>query len=86
MINRNLNPLAYALLLHELTEAQEHLASLINEMSNSGTIDEMSFCVELAHIYSHLNRSWNGRHSDDINDEEWEQNSKFPEDIILNFL
>lgn len=86
MIDRNSNPVAYALLLGGLEEARDHLISLTQEMGDASHTEEMAFCVQLAHIYGHLNRAWNGRNSDEVGDAEWEKNSHFPNDIIVNFL
>jgi hypothetical protein len=83
MINNKENPVAWAMLITELDEAREHLEDLINEMSESGAIDDESeFSVYLGHVYAHLNRAWHSRNQDEeISEKQWLVFSQFPKDI-----
>ena len=82
MINKKDNPVAWALLMYELTDAQEHLQKLVDRMSTQEDFDEIDFRYSLAHIYSHLNRAWNGRDAVvEMSDEQWQAFSQFPKDI-----
>ncbi len=81
MINKIDNYVELALLSDELSDAKEHLDNLINKMSNDD-IGEAEFRINLAHIYSHLNRAWNSRnHVGKMDTELWEEFSRFPKDI-----
>ena len=87
MIDQRANPVAWALLGDELTDAQEHLAQLCLEMQQDPDFDEVDFRIWLAHIYSHLNRAWNRRNATDaqiapeIEQATWDEWSRFPTDI-----
>ncbi|MCA9467706.1 MAG: hypothetical protein KC643_19980 [Nitrospira sp.] len=82
MINKNDNPVAWALLLTELDEAHKHLESLTTAMMEKGTIEESDFAVHLGHVYAHLNRVWHSRNQDEqITEEQWPVFSQFPKDI-----
>ena len=62
MINPESEPVAWAMLMYELSDASEHLSALIAQLSDgNSTIDEEDFAVQIGHIYAHLNRAWNGR-------------------------
>lgn len=83
MINFKNNPVAWALLVQGIADAQEHLASLIGQMSRDGTIEDEDFAVQVAHAYAHINRAWNARNhtGEEMTDEQWDAFSKFPQDI-----
>lgn len=82
MINEKDNPVAWALLLSELDEVQEHLAELKSELSEAGAMDDEEFAVYLGHVYAHLNRVWHSRNQDsEITKEQWPVYSQFPSDI-----
>ncbi len=82
MINREKHPVAWAMLMYELEDASEHLAELIKEMLASGDFSEEEFKIHLAHVYSHLNRAWNGRCAEEwLADEQWQAASAFPGDL-----
>ena len=61
MITKDGNYAEWALLVQELDDAREHLDSLTREMTSHPEFDETEFQTQLEHIYSHLNRAWNGR-------------------------
>ena len=61
MIDKRENPIAWALLGYELSDAQEHLAQLCQQMQEDSGFDEIDFRIGLAHIYAHLNQAWNCR-------------------------
>jgi hypothetical protein len=63
MITSESNPVAWALFLHELSDAAEHLRNLIAQMAADGEMDEVDFSIQLGHAYAHLNRAWNGRNN-----------------------
>ncbi len=43
-----------------LREAQEHLEKLINSV-NEGKEDAVTFRIQMAHLYHHVNSAWNAR-------------------------
>lgn len=82
MISRGRNPVSWAMLMYELEDAKEHLASLIASLSAPADFSEIDFRIELGHVYAHLNRAWFRRHqTDDAPEPEWEKASQFPDDI-----
>ena len=82
MINSKSNPVEWASLLYELEDAKEHLESFANEMGSNGAIDENEYKIQISHVFSHLNRSWNSRNTIGENTEkEREAYSGFPRDI-----
>ncbi|NHQ87701.1 hypothetical protein HA050_16410 [Iodobacter sp. HSC-16F04] len=82
MINKEQNPVGWAMLMHELNDAREHLSNLITESQNTPEYDEVNLRVDLGHVYSHLNRAWHHRNkSGDISEPEWVESSKFPTDL-----
>ena len=84
MINEQTEPVAWALLLYELADAQEGLQSLLREISEEKDFDETDFRIHMAHIYAHLNRAWNGRNATQAqHDDEalWEKWASFPTDL-----
>jgi len=56
-INRNDNPVQWALLIEELNEAHEHLGRLISEMTADTRYDEPHLRVDMGHIVAQLNRA-----------------------------
>jgi hypothetical protein len=83
VINQSDNPVAWALLVQEIDDVREHLASLARQMASEGRIDDEDFAVQIGHAYAHLNRIWHRRNNpaDEISDEAWERFSRFPTDI-----
>lgn len=82
MINKNDNPIEWALLMYELSDAHEHLEKLIKQMSSKDFIDEIDYKINIAHIYSHINRAYKSRaHIGDINTEKHTEFSQFPIEI-----
>ena len=79
MINQKDNPIEWSLLLYELDDCKEHLKTLIEKMNNYGHIDDSEFQIDIGHIYSHINRSWNSRNR--VGEENFNLESKFPNDI-----
>ncbi len=81
MISKN-DPLGWAAFMYELEDAQEHLAGLISHVSRDPDYDEADLRVELGHIYSHLNRAWNGRNSKEgLSGKDYDIACEFPNDI-----
>jgi hypothetical protein len=82
MINREQNPVSWAMLMYELDDAIEHLNNLITEIQNDPEYNETNLRVDLGHVYSHLNRAWYRRNKgEDISELEWVEASKFPTDL-----
>ena len=80
-MNAKDNPVAWSLLLAELEDVQEHTESLIKELMEKESIDNIEYEIDIAHIYSHLNRAWHRRKFKyDLTEEEWEKGSKLPID------
>ena len=71
------------MMLSELQEIGEHVASLADEMASGGRMSEGDFKVQVGHIYAHLNRLWNGRAlcDSDLEGIPWSERSAFPTDI-----
>jgi hypothetical protein len=83
MINSKDNPVAWALLVQEIADAEEHLHSLVEQMSRAGQIEDQDFAVQIGHAYAHINRAWNGRNhaGEDMSEEQWDVFSSFPQGI-----
>ncbi|WP_440976359.1 hypothetical protein [Pseudoxanthomonas winnipegensis] len=82
MIDRKNHPVGWAMLLHELEDAREHLQALIEEMEADADYDEHSLRVDLGHIYAHLNRAWRRRYvKEDFAEEDWDRARAFPDDL-----
>ena len=73
-------------LLTHLKEAQEELDSIINTLKNNSKHPEVSFEIEIQHLYHHLNTAWNGRNSlanEEETDEIFYKRRQFPTDIDM---
>ena len=83
MITKKDNYAEWALLMHELDDAKEHLETLMREMTDDPEYDEANFRVDLGHIYSRLNQAWNARNrlGAEWTQEQQEELSQFPTDI-----
>jgi hypothetical protein len=82
MINRNDNPVQWALFVDELNDPHEHLGNLISEMMTDTEYDESRLRVDLGHIVAHLNRAWARRNlTRDLTDEEWDAFREYPQDL-----
>lgn len=88
MIDKETNPVVWALLHYELSDAQEHLGELLQEMQEQPDFDEEEYRIWLSHIYAHLNRAWNRRNTTDAQElidqnkvNYWEGWTNFPADI-----
>lgn len=82
MITKESAPVAWAALMYELEDAQEHLAALISDMNSEADFDEVNLRIELGHVFSHLNRAWHRRDKIEGLDElEWLDASHFPTDL-----
>jgi hypothetical protein len=82
MINRNDNPVGWAMFLHDLEDAHEHLGDLIKEITLDTEYDETNLRIDLGHVYAHLNRAWCRRNiPDDFTESEWVAAGEFPNDI-----
>jgi hypothetical protein len=82
LINMKSAPAEWATLMYELEDAHEHLGSLIAQMNAEDDVDEVDLRIQLAHVFSHLNRAWHRRdRTDDFTNEEWAAASRFPADL-----
>jgi len=85
MLSKQVNPIAWVMLLYKLADAQEAIESLLKDMLvEAQDFDEVEFRVHMAHIYSHLNRAWNARNATDAQHDDnaaWEEWNKFPTDL-----
>ncbi|GJI89597.1 hypothetical protein [Duganella hordei] len=82
MISKESAPVAWAMLMYELEDAQEHLAALISKLNSESDYDEGNLRIDLGHVLSHLNRAWHRRDAaQDLNEEQWLQASQFPKDL-----
>lgn len=83
MINSEDNPAEWALMMLELEEVKDHIASLASQMGSNGSIDEEDFKVQVFHLVSHLNRLWNGReHIGELDQKRFNELSNTPPDFI----
>ena len=80
MITFNQHPVAWAMLLYELSDAHEHLGALVNQMAESGGIDIEDYQIQLGHVFAHLNRAWNCKDDPDF-DTSGKRVSHYPEDL-----
>lgn len=82
MIDKQSAPLAWAALMYELEDAQEHLAELISSMNSDADFDDVNLRIELGHVFSHLNRAWHRREKiGGMSETEWLDASRFPTDL-----
>lgn len=83
MIDHRNNPVAWAMLVYQLDDARDHLQTLLDQMSAEHSIDEIDFRTQISHIYSHLNRAWNGRNdSEETKDaDRWQSHGQFPKEL-----
>ena len=82
MVSKESAPVAWAALMYELEDAQEHLATLISNMNTDTDYDETNLRIDLGHVFSHLNRAWHRREKIEGFDEaEWREASRFPTDL-----
>ena len=82
MINREVNPVEWSSFMHELEDANEHLAKLIADINVDTDYDSANLRVDLGHVFSHLNRAWARREmTRDFTDEEWKRASFYPNDL-----
>lgn len=63
MIDKESNPIEWAMFMYELEDASEHLTTLIDKLSTSPNFSEDELKIHIAHIYSHLNRAWHFRNT-----------------------
>jgi len=79
------HPVAWAMLMYELSDAHEHLGDLIKKMNREGQIDEDSYRIHLGHVFAHLNRAWHGRDDerlDTVSDDASRERSQYPIDLL----
>jgi hypothetical protein len=84
MITKTSNPVEWAMLMYELDDAKEHLETLIREMTKDSDFAEEDYRIQMAHIFSHLNRAWNTRDllgTAEGTHEEFNELGRFPNDI-----
>lgn len=73
---------AWSLFLQSLDDGAEHLAALVKEISSNPDYSEEELRVDLGHVFAHLNRAWNSRHTPrELSDVEWEELRRFPSDL-----
>ena len=81
MIERDKDVVEWELLAHSLCEAREHLDKLVKDME-SPDFGEVEFGCQLSHIYSHLNRAWNGRdRRGEMTDDDYQKFLHYPQDL-----
>ena len=82
MINRKEHPTGWHLLTSDLSDAQEHLGTLLKEMEEDPEFSEIEFRIGLGHVFAHLNRAWYRRNvPDDFPESDWDKASSFPADL-----
>jgi hypothetical protein len=83
VITKKDHPEEWVSLMYELDDAKEHLETLMREMTEHAEFSEEDYRIQLAHIYSHLNRAWNTRDRLGIEHtlEEFNEAGRFPKDI-----
>ena len=82
MINRQEHPIGWSFLIDDILDAQEHLGTLLKEISENPEYGEPELRVELGHVFAHLNRAWYRRNlPEDLAESDWELASAFPSDL-----
>jgi hypothetical protein len=82
MINRDENPVGWAMMMYELADAHEHLGARIKDIEVDLEFSEEEFRIHLSHVYAHLNRAWRHRLiPGEMTENEWEAGREFPNDI-----
>lgn len=82
MVDKNLDPVSFSILLDNLSDAKEHIGDLIKSVQNTEDYSEVELAIELGHVYAHMNRAWNNRDlTDDSLEFDWDKASDFPKDI-----
>lgn len=80
MIDRELQPVEWAMFMYELEDALEHLGNLIKEIQQTPDYNEDNLRIDLGHVYAHMNRAWR-RSVKDVAEDEWNEASRFPDDL-----
>ena len=74
-------------ILLNLTEAKDSIDELIREIDENNEYEFGNYLVDMQHIYWHINKAWNGRDFDFLNDklsdEQEEKFIQFPNDLLL---
>ena len=82
MISKDNAPAAWATLMYELEDAQEHLTTLVSKMSSEVDYDKVNLRIDLGHVFAHLNRAWHLRDlTEDLDQEQWQRAGRFPKDL-----
>jgi hypothetical protein len=82
MIRKEANPVEWSAFMYELEDASEHLLKLIADLGSDPDYDDVNLRIDLGHVFSHLNRAWNGRGATQrLSVDEWELASNFPSDL-----
>jgi hypothetical protein len=82
MINNRDDPVAWILMVDQLTDAHEHLGGLVKKITSDPTYDEESYAIDLGHVMAHLNRAWASRNvRRELTNQEWEDFREFPSDL-----
>ena len=82
MINRQEHPIGWSFLLDELSDAQEHLQTLLKEIAENPEYGEPELRIDLGHVFAHLNRAWYRRNvQEDFPESDWDIATSFPTDI-----
>ena len=74
--------------LHNLSEAQVEISTMIAEMQASREYDYAEFWVMMQHVYHYLNTAWNSREAradqlEDATDEDFNRWGQFPADLPM---
>ena len=82
MISKDGAPVGWAMLMYDLDDAKEDLATLMAAMQNDPEFNEECFRVRLSHIYWHLNRAWYRRNvPEDLSHNDEAKAGQFPDDL-----
>ena len=82
MINKNDNPVEWALLIYELDEAREYIEEQLHQMKNDDFCD-IEFAILLGHVQAHLNRAWHVLNLKCLmSQEEFEIFNQYPTDLV----
>ncbi|GAA5004703.1 hypothetical protein GCM10025793_11680 [Lysobacter lycopersici] len=74
--------MGWSFLLYELSDAQEHLGTLLKEIIENPEYGEEELRIDLGHVFAHLNRAWYRRNvPHDFPESDWDKASAFPSDI-----
>ena len=84
MLNKHTDPVAWALLMDELEDAQDAIKALLKDANSEAEYGEEEFRVDMAHAFMHLNRAWHCRNATSTQHDDnaiWDKWAQYPTDL-----